>query len=165
MHPIFTAQTHQTRPYLYIGKVAAMTGASRKAIRHYESLGLLPVPQRMGKYRIYSERDVFLVHMIKYAQSFGFSLAELKDLAAAKVSRHRFPLKLANALCARKRAALRAEIEALRKLDQNLIDMKAEMNRIFGSGNSASLGTLDSAPEGKAYLESCRETLCTTVDG
>lgn len=150
MHQIFTAQTHQTQPYLYIGKVAAMTGASRKAIRHYESLGLLPTPQRMGRYRVYSERDVFLVHMIKYAQSFGFSLAELKEITAAKVSGHRFPLKLANALCARKRAALRAEIEALQKLDQHLVDMKAEMNRIFGSGDRASLATLDSAPRGKA---------------
>lgn len=49
MHHIFTAQSHHTPPYLYIGKVAEMTGAWRKAIRHYESLGLLPAPQRRGK--------------------------------------------------------------------------------------------------------------------
>lgn len=30
-------------------------GASRKAIRLYESLGLIPEPQRKGRYRIYSE--------------------------------------------------------------------------------------------------------------
>lgn len=150
MHHIFTAQSHQTQPYLYIGKVAEMTGASRKAIRHYESLGLLPTPQRRGKYRIYSEREVFLVHMTKYAQSFGFSLVELKELAAAKVNRNQFPLRLANALLERKRAALRAEINALRKLDQHLVDMKGEMNRIFRSGDHSSLSPLDSAPRGKA---------------
>ena len=61
MHRIFTAQTPQPEPYLYIGKVAEITGASCKAIRHYESLGLLPTPKRRGKYRIYSELDVFFV--------------------------------------------------------------------------------------------------------
>ena len=134
MHRIFTAQTHQTEPYFYIGKVAEITGASCKAIRHYESLGLLPAPRRRGKYRIYSERDVFLVHMIKHAQSFGFSLMELKELvtATANAKENRFPLQLANALFERKRAALRDEINALRKLDRRLVELTVEMNRIFG---------------------------------
>ena len=131
MHDIFTAQTHRDEPCLYIGKVAEMTGASRRAIRHYESLGLLPTPKRRGKYRVYSEQDVFLVHMIKHAQSFGFCLAELKELVAAKINKKQFPLELANALFDRKRVALRDEINALRKLDQGLIDLKGEMNRIF----------------------------------
>ena len=30
-HPIFISQTHREEPYLYIGKVAEITGASRKA--------------------------------------------------------------------------------------------------------------------------------------
>ena len=150
MHRIFTAQTHHTQPYLYIGKVAEMTGASCKAIRHYESLGLLPTPQRRGKYRIYSEQDIFLVHMIKYAQTFGFSLVELKELAAAKVKKNQFPLKLANALFERKRAALHAEINALQKLELHLVDMEGEMNRIFGFASNSSLAPLDSAPRDKA---------------
>ncbi len=58
MHRIFTSQTHQEKPYLYIGKVAKITGASCKAIRHYESIGLIPISQRRGKYRVYSERDI-----------------------------------------------------------------------------------------------------------
>lgn len=150
MNHIFTAQTHQTQPYLYIGKVAEMTGASCKAIRHYESLGLLPTPQRRGKYRIYSDQDIFLVHMIKHAQTLGFSLAELKELAAAKVKKNQFPLKLANALFGRKRAALHAEINALHKLELQLVDMEREMNKIFGSASHSSLAPLDSAPRDKA---------------
>lgn len=59
MHPIFIARTHREDPFLSIGKVAEITGASPKAIRHYEALGLLPAPHRRGRYRIYSERDVF----------------------------------------------------------------------------------------------------------
>lgn len=75
---LFTSQSHQTEPCMYIGKVAEITGASRKAIRHYESIGLIPRPRRQGKYRIYSELDAFLIHMVKHAQSVGFSLKEIK---------------------------------------------------------------------------------------
>ena len=50
---------------MYIGKLAKLTGASPKAIRLYESIGLIPIPSREGKYRIYSDKDVALVHMIR----------------------------------------------------------------------------------------------------
>lgn len=132
MHHIFTAQTHRTEPYLRIGKVAEITGASCKAIRHYESLGLIPAPRRRGKYRIYSEQDVFLIHMVKHAQSVGFSLKELRALVAAKVKDNLFPLTLANGLFDRKRVALRERINALRELDHRLTALKEDMNRIFG---------------------------------
>lgn len=146
MHHIFTAQHHATDPYLNIGKVAGITGASCKAIRHYESLGLIPVPQRRGKYRIYSEQDVFLIHMVKHAQLVGFSLKELKALVAAKISDTRFPLKLANDLFDGKREALRDEIATLQELDRRLVALKEDMNRIFGGQHS---GSLDSTPKGK----------------
>lgn len=132
MRQIFTAQTQQEAPYLYIGQVAEITGASRKAIRHYEALGLLPPPTRKGSYRLYSERDVFLVHMIKHAQSYGFSLAELRELVAAKVRHNRFPLKLAEALVARKRIALRRQIADIRALDRRLVQLTRDMRRNFG---------------------------------
>lgn len=132
MHGLFTAKTHDEEPYLYIGKVAEITGATRKAIRHYESLGLLPRAPRRGRYRVYSERDVFLVHMIKHAQSFGFGLAELKELVAAKVKDNRPPLKEAETLIARKRAALRRQIADIRTLDRRLAQLRRDMNRIYG---------------------------------
>src|SRR5205809_2839973 len=106
MHPIFVNKVHGETPYLTIGKVAAIAGASPKAIRHYESLGLMPAPRRRGKYRIYSESDVFLVHVLKHGQTLGFRLAEMKGLVSEKVARKRFPLELANALFDRKRSEL-----------------------------------------------------------
>jgi MerR family copper efflux transcriptional regulator len=132
MHPIFTARTHREDPYLSIGKVAEITGASPKAIRHYESLGLLPAPHRRGRYRIYSERDVFLVHVLKHSQSFGFRLSELKDLVSAKVASRRFPLAIANALFERKREELQGQVAELRALLKRLSAMQREMNRRFG---------------------------------
>lgn len=137
MHPMFTSQTHGTEPYMLIGKVSEITGASNKAIRHYESIGLLPAPQRKGKYRVYSEQDVFLVHLIKYAQGAGFSLSELRDLVQEKVEQKRFPLKLAAIIFRSKRESLRAEIESLLETQKRLDEMEREMYRIFGSEHNS----------------------------
>lgn len=128
----FTARGRHKAPSLYIGQLAELSGASRKAIRHYEALGLLPPAARKGNYRVYSERDVFLVHMIKHAQSFGFSLAELRELVAATADKPRFPLKLATTLIARKRAALREQIADIRARERGLAQVVRELNRLFG---------------------------------
>lgn len=63
-----------------ISKLSQLTGASAKALRHYESLGLIGPIARRGKYREYSERDRDWVLLIRRAQGLGFSLAELKRL-------------------------------------------------------------------------------------
>lgn len=128
----FKAISQNQTPYLYIGKVAEITGASRKAIRHYESLGLLPPARRKGNYRVYSERDAFLVHIIRHAQTFGFSLAELRELVAATARKPRFPLKLATAVIARKRVELRRRIVDMRALDRQLVQLTRDMQRMFG---------------------------------
>ena len=132
MHHLFTARKHREELHFYIGQVAEITGASRKAIRHYESLGLLPPAVRRGKYRVYSERDIFLVHMIKHAQSYGFSLAELRGLVTAKAKSKDFPLKLAEEMVAQKRAALRDQIADIRALDRRLAQLTRDMKRNFG---------------------------------
>jgi DNA-binding transcriptional MerR regulator len=132
MRYTFKAKDQRETPSLYIGKLAELSGASRKAIRHYEALGLLPPAARKGNYRVYSERDVFLVHMIKHAQSFGFSLSELRELVAATADKPRFPLKLAKALIARKRVALRKQIVDIRAFDRGLAQVVRELDRLFG---------------------------------
>lgn len=128
----FLAQVHSEEPRFYIGKVAALTGASPRAIRLYESLKLIPRPARRGSYRIYSERDMVLIHMIRHAQSVGFALFEIRDVVAEKAKSNRFPLKAANAMIDRKRLALRAQIAALRDLDRRLAALRTEMNKHFG---------------------------------
>jgi len=132
MEKFFTAQTQAENAYLYIGKVAQMTGASRKAIRLYESLGLIPAARRKGQYRVYSQQEVFLIHMIKTAQSVGFNLSEMHEMIAAKLNHKVFPLATANALFDKKRAALRAQMAALLDLEQRLLGLQEQMNRTFG---------------------------------
>ena len=130
---IFFKKHHGETPCLTIGKVAAIAGASPKAIRHYEKLGLMPTPHRRGKYRLYSERDVFLVHVLKHAQTIGFRLSELKAIIDQKVSRKRFPLELANRLFDLKRKELEARIAEIRETLDRLARMRREMNRAFGA--------------------------------
>lgn len=62
---------------MLIGTVAKATGASPKAIRLYETLGLLPTVRRRGSYRVYDEEDVRRIKWIKQAQALGFKLSEL----------------------------------------------------------------------------------------
>lgn len=117
---------------MYIGKLAELTGATRKAIRLYESLGLIPVPNRKGKYRVYSDKDVVLINMIRRAQTVGFNLAELKELVALKAKSNKFPIEMANELIARKREKLRNDMNKIMSLDQRLIELEDELNRTFG---------------------------------
>ncbi|WP_157268522.1 MerR family DNA-binding protein [Azohydromonas aeria] len=65
---------------MYIGALSQATQASPKAIRLYESLGLLSGVRRQGQYRIYSESHVRQVTLIRRAQALGFTLAELKPV-------------------------------------------------------------------------------------
>lgn len=117
---------------MYIGELAGLTGATRKAIRLYESLGLIPTPDRKGQYRVYSERYVILVKMIRRAQAVGFSLAELKEIIALKAGSNRFPIEMANELIAMKREKLRNDMSEIVSLDQRLTELHEELNRTFG---------------------------------
>ncbi|MBI3478975.1 MAG: MerR family transcriptional regulator [Nitrosomonadales bacterium] len=117
---------------MYIGKLAKLTGASPKAIRLYESIGLIPAPARQGKYRVYTDKDVALVHMIRRAQAVGFNLAELKELVALKSQNSQFPIKIANKLIASKREKLRSDMDKIMSLDRQLIELHEELNRTFG---------------------------------
>lgn len=117
---------------MYIGKLAELTGATRKAIRLYESLGLIPVPDRKGKYRVYSDNDVVLINLIRRAQTVGFSLAELKELVALKAKNNKFPIEIANELIAKKREKLRKDMSEIKSLDRRLIALEDELNRSFG---------------------------------
>ena len=61
-----------------IGELSHLTGISRDALRLYERRGLIASQRRENGYRDYSEGTVQLVTMIKLAQSFGFTLAEMR---------------------------------------------------------------------------------------
>lgn len=116
---------------MYIGRIAELTGCTPKAIRLYERLGLLPEPSRRGTYRFYTPHHVDIVRIIRVAQSAGFKLSELGTLIEEKNRQNRFPLELANAGIEAKRLQVQAQVEALKALDQRLIELKRDINVLF----------------------------------
>ncbi len=109
---------------MYIGELAKRSGASARAIRLYESLGLLGQVQRQGSYRVYRDESVALVQMIRQALALGLRLAELAPVLNGDGEPDWDRLA---ALLAQKRASLRQEIARLERLDQELIRIEAEI--------------------------------------
>ncbi|MBO0780008.1 MAG: MerR family transcriptional regulator [Ktedonobacteraceae bacterium] len=71
---------------MFIGELAKKTGLTSHTIRFYEEEGLLDehhVRRGANNYRYYSLEAVERLMLIKQAQSTGFTIAELKELAEA----------------------------------------------------------------------------------
>lgn len=65
---------------MFIQELARRTGVSAKAIRYYESIGLLPPPQRAdNNYRCYTPAAVERLRFIASARSLGFSIADIAE--------------------------------------------------------------------------------------
>lgn len=69
---------------MYIGEASKQSGATVKAIRLYEELGLLSNVARENAYRVFTEEHVQLIKFIKVAQTFDIKLLELKDIIYPK---------------------------------------------------------------------------------
>ena len=61
-----------------IGELAARANLNASAIRYYEKMGLLAVPQRLGGQRRYPSDTLYRVFLIRFATDMGFTLAEIK---------------------------------------------------------------------------------------
>lgn len=68
---------------LTIGEVARRAGIRTSTIRYYESVGLLPEPQRVtGGHRRYDLQVLDLLAILRMAQQAGFTIAEMHLLVA-----------------------------------------------------------------------------------
>src|SRR5215207_1484397 len=67
-------------PELTIGEVARRAGVATSSIRYYESIGLLPQPERLHGQRRYRSDVLGRLAFIAVAQSAGFKLDEIKEL-------------------------------------------------------------------------------------
>ncbi len=107
-----------------IGQASRQSGVSAKAIRHYESLGLMPAVPRRGSYRLYQAEHIDAIRLIRKAQSLGFTLAELRQLGTDDCTPDwpRFVQALSH-----KRASLADEIKHLQALDAELAALQATL--------------------------------------
>ncbi len=108
---------------MYSGQLARQSGVSTDTLRHYERLGLLPLPQRTpGNYREYPPTSQQRVELIRRALTIGFSLAELKTILAMRDK--------GGAPCRHVRNLLHARIRDMSQQIRNLVSLRAEMNRL-----------------------------------
>jgi Cu(I)-responsive transcriptional regulator len=106
-----------------IGEAAKASGVSAKMIRHYEVVGLVPVPKRTSAgYRQYDDGEVHTLRFIRQARDLGFSIHEIGELLSLWRNRKR-PSRLVKSLA-------EAHIEALEQKVQELLAMKATLEHL-----------------------------------
>ncbi|TKH44724.1 MerR family transcriptional regulator [Paenibacillus terrae] len=116
-----------------IDEVAKQCGLTKRTIRYYEEIGLLPSPQRSeGNMRLYTQEDVDLLKKIVSAKEvLGFSLQELQRYISAaeilKGQREEYRERTDNLLPAERREMLE-DMEAA--LNEQLELMEGKINSI-----------------------------------
>lgn len=108
-----------------IGQISEETGLSIQTIRYYESLGLLPAPDRSESgYRKYDDHYLEHINFIKNAKNLGFTLDEIKELIRLK-SENDSPAKDVKQMVQRKMEEILKQIQEL----QNTYDYLSSLNR------------------------------------
>ncbi len=101
---------------MFINNASKLSGATQRAIRLYEAMGLLNV-SRSGKYRIYSQENIELIKLIKEAQTLGITLSEL---VALKTDKDDFDWKLVSELLVKRQEAIEESIKELELQKQRI---------------------------------------------
>ena len=111
---------------LLIGELAKQFGISSKTIRWYESEGLLPEASRTsGGYRQYSIEHIQQLDFLRKAFGIGFSSKEIKAILAVR-AHGKQPCDLVLDLLDEKLGGIKAQIEELKRLEQELTSLQEE---------------------------------------
>lgn len=106
-----------------IRDLAVHTGVHAKTIRYYESIGVLPPPERKSNgYRVYCEADIERVRFVAGARSLGFSLDDIAEILALR-DRREAPCRVVLDLLAQKAWEVAQRIEALQQLEVDLREL------------------------------------------
>lgn len=88
-----------------IGEVAEQTSLSLRTLRHYEDIGLvIPSGRTDGGFRLYTDRDVARLLIVRRMKPLGYTLDEMSAL-----------LHVVDALEREERADLRARLTEIRE--------------------------------------------------
>jgi Cu(I)-responsive transcriptional regulator len=106
-----------------IGRVSEASGVSRRMIRHYEKLGLIPtLPRQESGYRDYSEADLHRLRFIAKARDLGFPLDRIQVLLNLWNDRGRASAEV-KALATARAQELQRKVAALEAMRRALIDL------------------------------------------
>ncbi|HEX9921644.1 MAG TPA: heavy metal-responsive transcriptional regulator [Anaerolineae bacterium] len=107
---------------MFIQELSRLTGVTAKAIRYYESIGLMPSPQRAdNNYRVYAPAAVERLRFIVAARALDFSLADIAEFLEAR--------DLNQLPC---RRVLDSVEQHLRDLDRRIADLLALRESLTG---------------------------------
>lgn len=110
---------------MQIKTLAAKTGLSGSTIRYYESIGLLPEPQRRPNgYRDYDEDDVARLQFVAGARRLDFSLEDIDEILALR-DRREAPCRVVLDLLQEKEQEIARRIAELERLKTELRELHA----------------------------------------
>lgn len=105
---------------MQIGEIAKQAGVNVQTVRFYERRKLLPEPVRTESgYREYGSQELKQLHFIRQAQSFGFSLDEIRDIIRSR-GRGECPCTDVIAIAERHLDDVTKQIQTLRKFKREL---------------------------------------------
>jgi DNA-binding transcriptional MerR regulator len=114
-----------------IGELARRTGATPKALRYYEQVGLLGAERLPNGYRDYDERDVRLVKEVRALSSLGIRAEQARPFVECLVSGHEQGDDCAAPLAVYRAAIgeLDDRIAELERRRESVIDLLSEAER------------------------------------
>ncbi|PJE97054.1 MerR family transcriptional regulator [Streptomyces carminius] len=142
-----------------IGELARRAGTTTRALRYYESLGLLRAHRTANGYRDYGEEDLRLLRQIRTLQDFGFELEETRPfvecLRAGHPAGDACPASLE--VYRRKLAELDDCIDRLRTVRREIAAQLSRAETVAGRADGPVDGPVGgaSAPEPRCLLSPC----------
>jgi len=144
-------QNEGQREGLTISQVARLTEVNAKAIRYYESTGLLPRPARSSnQYRRYTMEDVNRLILLRRIRCLGIPLAQARSLL----------IGMSDARC------LDVQEELLKLVDARLlaIDQEiAELHQLRGDMERYQRNLADCHPDESEAFRTCVDLSCIVV--
>lgn len=135
-------------PKYQIGEVANRIGLSLRTLRYYEEVGVLePSARTQGGFRLYTDRDVDRLSLVKRLKPLEFSLDELRELLSVRDRLARTDLdaderaELADRLAAyaqaaeQRCAALREQLTAVEQVTATLHGEARREQRVLRSSS------------------------------
>jgi len=151
------AQAREQAGTFTIEQVAVQTGLTKRTLRYYEEVGLLPPTGRTeGNYRRYTQDDIQYLERIKNLRNLlGFSLTDIRAILEAEDERHQI------------KAAYRQETEASNKIAQldhadEIIQRQLELIEQKLAGleqmRASLLGNLERHAQKRQHLQQNKDT-------
>jgi MerR family copper efflux transcriptional regulator len=129
---------------LRIGELASQGSVHLETVRYYEREGLMRPPKRTPSgHRAYLPSDLLRLRFIKRSQALGFTLVEIKELLALKVTPNQPCIDVVRQIEA-KELEIKAKVSHLRAIQRTLRKMKASCEGRCAVSECPILESLDS---------------------